>query len=242
MLKSLLLALVLVVALVLAAAADESTCPAHRAAEAGHNPFAEFHGIMAPAWHTAWPAKDYDALLAAGPKFQEMFKQIEAMEPKFKLADRKTAFETKRTEFGKIITEYAAASSAGDKEAVYNLMPKLHDAFEMTASCLLPVYYPQFDGFVITLNLIVENHLPTNNTEGIVGSTETLFLKAEALTADAVPEELQPYKAEIEPILAGIRARVTDLKGCCDKNDMDNYKKVVGELEGEVAKFVEKYI
>ena len=218
-------------------------CPADRAAELGHNPFEAFHKIMAPTWHTAWPDKDYDALLAAGTKFKEAFSGIAKMEPTFKTKEGKKAFLKARDSFSKIIEMYAAAAKRGDKETVYDLMPQLHDAFEMTASTLLPVSYPEIEAAVITLNLIMETHLPKNNMEGILGSTNTLLSRFESLTdTTTIPDELQEKKKEILTEIAAMKKLAQQMKECCDKNDMEQYKEHAVELDTKLKGFFEKYI
>ena len=218
-------------------------CPADRAAQLGHDPFHTFHKIMAPAWHTAWPDKDYDALLAAGPKFKEAFSGIAKMEPTFKTKDGKKAFLKARDSFSKIIEMYAAAAKRGDKETVYDLMPQLHDVFEMTASTLLPVSYPEIEAAVITLNLIMETHLPKNNMEGIVGSTETLLAKFDGLAdTTTIPDELKGKQTDILTEIAAMKKLAQQMKECCDKNDMEQYKEHAVELDKKLKGFFEKYI
>lgn len=221
---------------------EEAGCPAHRAAEAGFSPFEAFHHVMAPAWHNAWPQKDYDALFAAGPQFKEHMKGVMELSPEFKTTARKKEFVKSRVEFAQLVEQYAAACEEKDQEAVYALMPKVHDAFEHTASCLLPVHFPEFNGIVITANLILESHLPNDNTEGIVGSTETLAAKCEALSEETVPEELATVKSEVWTDLQAIKATVAEMKRCCDNKDMDTYRTHTKKLEDQLNAFLEAYI
>lgn len=221
---------------------EEAGCPAHRAAEAGHTPFEAFHHAMAPAWHVAWPEKDFDALFAAGPKFQEHMKGVMELQPEFKTDDRKKEFAKARIEFAQLVEQYAAACEEKDQEKVYALMPKVHDAFEHTASCLLPVHFPEFNGIVITANLILESHLPKDNLEGIVGSTETLAAKCEALSEEQIPEELAGVKDKVWTDLQAMRVTVTEMKKCCDDKNMDEYKTHVKKLEDQLNAFLEAYI
>ncbi len=240
--KTKLLILSLLLLLVSAVQADESGCPAHKAAEQGFNPIDDFHKILAPVWHDAWPEKDYDALIAAGPKFKEAFDGIAKLEPKFKSKAREAKFMALRKEFKQKVDEFATAARAGDKEKVYEIMPDLHDAFEMTASSLLPVDYPEFDGFLTTLSIIAKKHIPKNNMEGIIGSTETLVEKASHLNEKTLPEELQEHKKAVLSDLSTIKAITKKMKECCDKKEMDEYKKHLTELQKKVDAFMESYI
>ncbi len=218
-------------------------CPAHQAAKLGFDSFEAFHKIMAPAWHTAWPDKDYDALLAAGPQFKEAFAGIAKMEPTFKTKARKKAFLKAHDSFSKIVQTYAAAAEKGDKETVYELMPKLHDAFEMTASTLLPVSYPEIEAVVITLNLIIETYLPKNDMEGIVGSTDTLMSMYDVLAdTTTIPDELKEEQASILAEIAAMKKLALRMKECSDKKDMKQYKEHAIELDAKLKGFFEKYI
>ncbi len=229
-------------ALALSASAAAQTCPADRAAKDGFSPFEEFHHVMAPAWHEAYPAEDYDALFAAAPKFVECFHAVAEMDPIHKSSGRKEQFIEARKELGDIVEAYAEAAASEDKEKVYALMPRLHDAFEHAASTLLPVHYPEFEGMVITLNLILETHLPKDNEAGVVGSTETLEMKMKQLNSESLPEELVEHK---EPIMAEFEAMAADvskMKQCCDNKDMDGYREHAALLDKRVKKFIETYI
>jgi len=228
-----------------AAASDQtagSTCPSSRAAEAGYNPFEEFHAVMAPAWHQAWPDSNFADLFAAGPKFQEAFGKVAEMKPALKSAAREKVFAERRAALGGLVQKYAAAAAAEDKDKVYALMPELHDAFEQAASALLPVHYPEFEGMVVTLNLILETHLPKGNTDGVNGSTETLVEKLKALTPETLPEDLREHEAAIGAEFGAMSELAARMQKCCENRDMETYREHIKTLDGKVKEFIAKYI
>ncbi|MFH2047903.1 MAG: hypothetical protein ABIJ12_00505 [bacterium] len=224
------------------ASADEKSCPADRAAELGNDPFGTFHEVMAPVWHVAWPDSNFEALFEAGPAFKEKFKAIAKLEPTFKNEKRKSEFIELRKNFAALVDEYAQAAEEKNKEKVYEIMPRLHDAFEFTASALLPVHYPQIEGIVITVNMILENHLPKNNIEGITGSTETLISKLKGYDSEALPDELKEYKVDIEQSYKDMLALAMLMEKCCKESDMESYKKHITDLDKSLKQFIEKYI
>jgi hypothetical protein len=221
---------------------QEGTCPAHRAAEAGHNTFEAFHRVMAPAWHEAWPNEDYEALFEAGPKFLEAFQAVSEMTPEFKTENRAEQFSKAREDLGLILATYAAACDARDSAKVYELMPQVHDAFERTASTLLRVPYPEIDGLAITTRLIIDTHLPKGNMEGISGSTETLVRKCEVINEATIPPEIADQKEAILKDLAGIRKVIMKMQQCCKANDMESYAKNADTLDAELTAFINKYL
>ncbi len=239
--KLFIIAAVLLMA-VSASFAGESSCPADRASKIGFDPFGDFHHLLAPVWHDAWPDKDYETLLAAGPKFEKLFEAIAEMSPKLHSEKKVETFNKNRTEFAEAVKKFAEACKAGDKEKAHELMPDLHDTFEMTASSLLPVHYPEFDGFIISFNLLNENHIPSNNIDGINGTVETLAAKVNGLNEKSIPTELQDNKAEILKDFAEINKIVLLMKECCDKKDMKKLKEHTTKLSLFLDDFVKKYI
>ena len=129
-----------------------------------------------------------------------------------------------------------------DSAKVYELLPALHDAFEQTASALLPVDYPQFDGLVVTLDLIINQHLPAKNMDGIAGSTETLVNKMDGLTEQTIPPELMEKKGAIMAEFAAMKKVVADIKDCSDKKDLDDLKIQVNILQEMTKQFKERFL
>ena len=220
----------------------QETCPGDQAAEQGLNPFGAFHEVIAPAWHMAWPEKNYDALIAAGPKFEKAFDGIAKLTPKFTSEGRQKYFERCRSEFADLVTEYAKAARDGDGEKVYELMPALHGAFEKTAASTMKIEYKELDGVAVTIDLILNKHLKENNHEGIVGSTETLVTKVGSLDEETLPPALSWDKEAVMTDLAGLKSLAADMKKCCDNDDMDTYKTRAEEFNGKLQAFVETYL
>jgi len=237
-----LIILALILCLGTIAGASEKGCPAHRAAQEGYNPLKDFHKIMAPAWHNDWPDKNYDALIAVGPEFKEAFKGIAEIKPEFKLEYRNDIFLKNRSEFEEIVNKYAVAAESKDKEAVYKLMPDLHKAFEMTASSLLPIYFPLLDGLIITNNAIMENFLPQNDMKSITNSTDTLVSQINSFTEEDIPEELVPVKNDIVKEFDQLEKIITRMKESCDKNDIKSYQTNIERLNFHLEQILDKYI
>ncbi len=233
---------VMTMSALLVAAGAAAQCPADKAAEMGHGGFETFHHVMAPAWHDAYPDSNFDALIEAGPKFKEAFVEIQGMRPEFKSDVKKAHFNECRKEFGDLVEQYAAACAEGDKDKVYALMPDLHTAFERSAAALMPISYKEFEALKVTLGLIVNEHLPANNHEGIVGSTETLVTKAASLNEESLPNLLVWSKDDILKRFESIQALTTKLKECCDNNDMAAYSEHASALNAQVIEFSERYL
>lgn len=217
-------------------------CPSDHAANQGFKAFGTFHEVMAPTWHTAYPDKDYDALLAAGPKFDSLFKGIADIQPTMKSVSRKAAFLNHRETFAQMVKAYAAAAKAGLKDSCYVLMPELHEAFEMTASALSPYSYPQLEAAIMTSGIIVEQHIPANNMEGITGSTETLVSKLAALNEETVPAEIKDQASALAKEFQAMNLLAQKMKTSCDQKDMAAYKQQATELNAQLKAAADTYL
>jgi hypothetical protein len=217
-------------------------CPADKAAEKEHNPFSTFHEVMAPAWHEAYPARDFVTLLAAGPKFETAFVELKGWDPKLTSEIKKARYSGELTKFGELVTVYAEKAKAGDTEAVYAMLPDVHTAFERAASALVPVTYKEFDALVVALDLIKTKHLPEENQEGIVGSTERLVEVAGLLNEETLPHMLIWSSEEVLAEMAKMQTIVAEMKKCCDANDMTKYREQADLLETEAKTFQEKFL
>jgi hypothetical protein len=237
------LALVLLLCPAVLTASDEKeVCPADKAAEAGQSAFEEFHNVMAPAWHTAWPEKDYEALLAAGPQFKKVFTHI-VDSPLPEGSDAKKAYYVKcRDEFAELVDAYATAAEQGDKDKVYELMPELHEAFEKTAAATVRISYPQVDGLAVTIGLILNTHLPENNRNGIVGSTETLLTRLDGITEESLPSMLGWNTRDVMAEFSAMKGIAAKMKECCDSGDMESYATHAKDFNEKLKSFVATYM
>jgi hypothetical protein len=220
---------------------SDSACPANRAAEEGYNPFEAFHSVMAPAWHGAWPEKNYDALIAAAPKFTEIMGEIMKMKPDLNEV-RMANFVSHRDDFAKIVNAYAEAAEKGDNEAVYALMPDVHEMFEQTAASLLPIHYPLVESIAMQARLITETHLPKENKQGIVDATDKLVEQVKYLDEDSIPQELSAKKDALLAQFADIRKITAKMKECCDKDDMETFRVHAEALDGRMKVIVQEYL
>jgi hypothetical protein len=229
--------------LLLCAAFASAQCPADKAeAEGGKTPFSAFHKFMAPAWHVAYGAKDYDAMIKAADGFDSTFKEVAAIEPKMKNVQRKAEFLANREKFAAELKKYVAFAKAGEKDSVYATLPNLHEAFEMTAMAFTPIEYAELTSMIVTTNLLVTKHIPAKNWEGITGSTETLVNKASALKPDNFPSELVSQKEAMMKEFAVIQKSVEEMKAACDKKDIDSYQKLAASLDAKLREVADTYL
>jgi len=224
------------------AQADESGCPAHKAAEAGFSPFDTLHQVIAPLWHNAYPDKDYQALIAGGDDLAKAFAGVAGIKPEIGNKSRLARFEKHRAELSQQIIEYAEASHKEDGKAAYEILPGLHESFEQAAAALLPVSYKEIEALYLTSGLIVLNHIPNKRIEGMTGSTATLVRKVEYLTEESIPDELKEHKADLLKKFVSLKKLASQMKQTCIDQDMVAFETYAKEIHEQLGAIVSAYL
>ncbi|MEE8576292.1 MAG: hypothetical protein V3T31_03475, partial [candidate division Zixibacteria bacterium] len=178
---------------------------------------------------------------AAGPKLTQAFAAIAEVKPDLKEL-KLEHFNQCRAILADQVQEYAQAASSGNGQAAVKILPDLHSAFEKTTSVLLPVNYAQFDGFMITLELIIDTHLPQNNRAGIVGSLGTLVTKAQMLNERTLPVALQWSKEEIVSLFDKIATLANEAARSANQDDMKRVTKLTDQIEQLATEFSSRYL
>ncbi|RME23584.1 MAG: hypothetical protein D6800_09640 [Candidatus Zixiibacteriota bacterium] len=224
------------------ASAAEEGCPAEKAGQAGFTAIQSFHHILAPLWHKSWGEKDFDALLAAGPRFKEAFAQVAAMKPEIKNPERRQAFETGRRSFAHWVDLYAEAAAAKNGDSVYTLLPKLHEAFEKTATALSPYEWAPLDKMLRVTKEMLHHHLPDSNWTELSSAADELARNTTALADSTLPEYLTAFKTELRKRLGALQPIVSDISACCEKKDAKKLSKLAHTLRGDLEQIVADYL
>jgi hypothetical protein len=204
--------------------------------------FEAFHEVMHPAWHDAYPAKDYAALIASGPKFEATYAPIAKLDPAIKNEARKASFMKERQEMGEWVAKYVAACKAGDSQKVYEIMPDMHWAFEEAMWMLQPMEFKPLDGILVTVDVILDMHIPSDNWDGIAGSTETLQMKLGHISDESFPPELASVKDAVKADFIKAIPMVEQMKTLAEKKDLAGYRDQAMQLKKLLVSIRENYL
>jgi hypothetical protein len=234
------IAMMLIIAATLAA--EPQQCPADKAAERGYTAYDAFHKVMSPAWHTAWPAKDFGSLFKAGDEFVSHLKAVDLVVPIMKSKMRAAKFIEARKTFDELVAVYADACKKKDSAKVYELMPKVHDAFEASGALLGPIDFPHLEGILVTIDVILDKHVPDKNMTGIEGSTSTLIAKAKAFDSTMIPEDSKEYAVVVSSLIARIHEVSRKLAESASAKDMATYTTLGTDLRTEIRTFMAEWL
>jgi hypothetical protein len=221
---------------------DESGCPAHQAANRGFKLIEELHHIMAPAWHEAYPEKNYAALGEACVKFESLVPKLADLNHIFKIDARKENFNKARTQFIDLVNKGRAAAEEENSTVLYGLFPDLHTRFEEMAFYLLPLHFPEYESFKVVVDLMVDTHLKNEDYEAVTSSLEALKIKNEQLQKAALPEDMKAIEKNVNSDIDAIGAKCRELEEACHSTSAKNVEDCLNKLKVLCDKFEQDYI
>ena len=140
----------------------------------------DFHSVIYPMWHTAYPAKDMNALKGFVPEIKASMAKInQAVLPGI-LKDKEGKWKNQLKELNTAAQEYYKASEEENDEALLAATEKLHYNYEMMNRVIRPVL-KEMDEYHQTLYIIYHKLYPDKKYTEIAGYMDDLIVKANAI-------------------------------------------------------------
>lgn len=140
----------------------------------------DFHEVIYPMWHDAYPAKDYDALKAFTPKIKSNIEAINNAELPGILRDKEPLWKINLDELNNSAKSYYAAAENNDNNALITAAEKLHSNYEKMVRVIRPALR-EIDDYHQTLYIIYHKLFPDGKYDEIAQLELTLIAKAKAI-------------------------------------------------------------
>ena len=140
----------------------------------------DFHKIIYPMWHDAYPAKDYNALKGFVPQIKTSVESINRAKLPGILRDKEAEWKSRLDELNNSAQNYYDAVNNNDNEALLKAAERLHSVYERMNRVIRPVI-KEIDDFHQTLYIIYHKLYPDGKFDEITGLTSDLVAKAEAI-------------------------------------------------------------
>jgi hypothetical protein len=191
-----------------------------------------FHDIIYPMWHDAYPAKDYNALKGFVQRIKSCMDSINKAELPGILREKETAWKSQLNELNNSAQNYYSAASGNDNNALLTAAEKLHSSYEKMVRVLRPAL-KEIDAFHQTLYIIYHKLLPDSKFDEIAGLTGTLITKAEAIVnypQDKLKTRLGDKLVTFNASAKKLYDSVTYLKEVLKGNDAKEKKEAVESM------------
>jgi hypothetical protein len=179
----------------------------------------DFHDIIYPMWHDAYPAKDYNALKGFVPKIKSNMESINKVKLPGILREKESAWKSQLNELNNSAQNYYAAANGNKNNDLLTAAEKLHASYEKIVRVLRPAL-KEIDDFHQTLYIIYHKLLPDSKYDEIAGLTGTLVTKAKAIVnypQDKIKarlgDKLATFNVSANKLYSSVTSLQKELKG-----------------------------
>jgi hypothetical protein len=147
----------------------------------------DFHEVVYPMWHTAYPNKDYTLFKQLLPEVNAGVEKIYAAKLPGILRDKEVEWNEGLDKLRTSVKDYNKACEENNEAAMLTSAEELHSNFEMLVRIVKPVT-KEVDEFHKVLYMIYHHYGPNKNTEELSKAIDDLQMRADELKNCVLPK------------------------------------------------------
>lgn len=147
----------------------------------------EFHEVIYPIWHTAYPAKNYEMLKEMVPEVNSGAAKIYAAQLPGILRDKQEEWTKGVAKLRTSVEKYNNAMRGTDEAEMLSAAEVLHSDYEMLVRIIRPVT-KEVDEFHKVLYMIYHHYWPNKDMEEFSKAVDDLEMRAEELNNCVLPK------------------------------------------------------
>lgn len=171
----------------------------------------DFHDVMHPIWHDAYPNKDFEALKKYVDEVNEKAKAVYSAQLPGINREKQLKWNEGVIKFQAAVEEFNKTAQADDNEGLLKAAENLHTNYEMLVRIIRPVL-KEIDEFHKTLYVIYHDFLPNKNYKKLGTVTDKLIKQAKAITKAKLPARLESKKGAFDLAASDLLTSTQDLK------------------------------
>lgn len=180
----------------------------------------EFHEIMYPIWHTAYPSKDIGALKSFVEEVNEKAEKIYKVKLPGILREKEAKWKKGVEEFKDAVNKYNEAAQGDDDQALLDAAEELHTKYENLVRIIKPIL-KELDEFHKVLYVIYHKYLPDKKWNDIRKECNSLKEKSQKIVEAKLPKKLESKTDQFKKLANELVNSVDKLCKAKD-NDMEN--------------------
>jgi len=192
----------------------------------------DFHQILAPLWHQAFPEKDFKTIREKAPLLQEkLLTLLKVKLPSYMEEDEEKliSYLSKRQEMAFYVSQVNLAAADTVDSSLATAFEQMHWAYEEMAN-ILTVQIAELDSFHETLYFLWHRALPARDYEAIRKTAPVLKAEVDSLMKVSLPRGCSEMKDEFDRRKSALKDAVYQLAEACEKGSdekIDYSSKVV---------------
>ena len=180
----------------------------------------EFHEVIYPIWHTAYPEKNYAMLKEMVPEVNSGAEKIYSAQLPGILRDKQEEWDKGVAKLRTSVEKYNQAMAETNEEEMLSAAEVLHSDFEMLVRIVRPVT-KEVDEFHKVLYMIYHHYWPNKNMEEFGKAVDDLAMRANELTNCVLPKWASEKSDEFKEQSQKLYDATKNLKELKDSNADD---------------------
>ena len=184
----------------------------------------EFHDVIYPIWHTAYPEKNYAMLKEMVPDVNSGADKIYSAQLPGILRDKEEEWNKGVTKLHSSVENYNKAMNGNDEAEMLSAAEVLHSDYEMLVRIIRPVT-KEVDEFHKVLYMIYHHYWPNKNMEEFGKAVDDLDLRAGELTNCLLPkwatDKTEPFVEQAQTLHESTKTLKALKDGKPDTADLD---------------------
>lgn len=180
----------------------------------------DFHEVIYPIWHTAYPEKNYSMLKEMVPDVNSGAEKIYSATLPGILRDKQAEWDNGVTKFRSSVERYDKAMQGTEEAEMLKSAEELHSDFEMLVRIIKPVT-KEVDEFHKVLYLIYHRYWPDKNREEFNKAVDDLEMRAAELNGCVLPKWASDKSDEFKVQSQKLYDSTKNLKATKDANEDD---------------------
>jgi hypothetical protein len=175
----------------------------------------DFHSVLAPLWHDAYPNKDFKSLREQAPLFKgKLMNLLVIPAPDTMVEEKREVFFTKRQELAFYVDQYEKAAADSTDSVLAASFEKMHWGYEELNKVFM-VEIKQMDSFHETLYYLIHKALPAKDYKSIKETVPVLKAEMDSLMLVKLPGSCYDIKDAFEAKRAALKDAVYQLSDVC---------------------------
>lgn len=171
----------------------------------------DFHEVVYPMWHTAYPNKDYSLFKQLLPDVNAGVEKIYAAKLPGILRDKEDEWNAGLDKLRSSVKDYNKACEENSEEGMLASAEELHSNFEMLVRIVKPVT-KEVDEFHKVLYMIYHHYGPNKNNEELSKAIDDLYLRADGLKNCVLPKWASDKKEDFTKAADELYTSTKELK------------------------------
>ncbi len=189
----------------------------------------DFHEVMFPIWHKAFPNKDVSTLKSYSNKVKELAESIYNAELPGILRDKKERWDEGIERFKNSVDKFVKNSEENNDNELLKTTEELHSNYENLVRIIHPVT-EEIDEFHKVLYVIYHYYNPEENYDKIKSVADDFLEKAQKIKDAKLPKKFESKSEEYNTISEELLSSVKDLNEICSTGQNEKINSAVDKI------------